>query len=439
MNYRQATIRISGRRRKASPESSPMRTATLSLLVAALMFASPPSTTTNQHCQHEQTQTTTIRSFWAAEAMSPAADLTAAAAAAVVRRNVISGAAIFTVGDAAAQILTNNSKNKAKQLAEKLMEKGVAITIPLTDTESDSDSEEEATLERTTIIQTNRKTTKTTKNILAKTAASLDINRLSTSMILGSIWSGFCVPFIYGNVEKTFPGKGDLRQILTKVLVTCSILSTIGNYATMFARRAIAQYTTYQFDTTSSLRLKWFSKPIESMLLFLAILKGCFKSCNRDIMEVIVDDLKIWPLYDLTCYSIIPPAWRPITTSIMSSGWAAYMSVVSAREAEDEDDVELSVEVSPSSKQLKLASIVSTIEPLSIPAVSELETKLDAKPHPAIQVTPLDLFPKPPSASAIIASSDSETTKRLIGVTGGDASNFTAASPSPPLHRNMGD
>jgi len=371
--------------------------------------------------------------------MSPAADLTAAAAAAVVRRNVISGAAIFTVGDAAAQILTNNSKNKAKQLAEKLMEKGVAITIPLTDTESDSDSEEEATLERTTIIQTNRKTTKTTKNILAKTAASLDINRLSTSMILGSIWSGFCVPFIYGNVEKTFPGKGDLRQILTKVLVTCSILSTIGNYATMFARRAIAQYTTYQFDTTSSLRLKWFSKPIESMLLFLAILKGCFKSCNRDIMEVIVDDLKIWPLYDLTCYSIIPPAWRPITTSIMSSGWAAYMSVVSAREAEDEDDVELSVEVSPSSKQLKLASIVSTIEPLSIPAVSELETKLDAKPHPAIQVTPLDLFPKPPSASAIIASSDSETTKRLIGVTGGDASNFTAASPSPPLHRNMGD
>jgi hypothetical protein len=426
-----------------------MRKATLSLLVAALMFASPPSITTNQHCEQTQTQpqtTTTIRSFWAV-AMSPAADLTAAAAAAVVRRNVISGAAIFTVGDAAAQMLTNNSKAKAKQLAEKLMEKAVAITIPLTerdsgsDSDSDSDSEEEATLERRTIIQPNRQKTKTPKTILAKTVASLDINRLSTSMILGAIWSGFCVPFIYGNVEKTFPGKGDLRQILTKVLVTCSLLSTIGNYATMFARRAIAQYTTYQFDKTSSLRLKWFSKPIESMLLFLAILKGCFKSCNRDILEVIVDDLKIWPLYDLTCYSIISPAWRPITTSIMSSGWAMYMSVVSAKEAQDEDEVEWSAKVSSSSssKPIQIASIVSTIEPLPIPAVSELETKLDAKPSPAIQVTPLDLFPKPPSASAIIASSNSETTKRLIGVTGGEASNITAASPSPPLYRNMDD
>jgi hypothetical protein len=422
-----------------------MRTTTLSILVAALMFASPPSTT--NHCRYdEHKQETTIR-FWAAEAMSPEAGLTAAASAAVVRRNVISGAAIFTVGDAAAQMLTKNSKAKAKsKQQQKETKKAVAIKIPRTDAEttdsnsdsdsdsnSDSDSEEEAA-ERTKIIQTNGKKTKNT-NILANTVSSvssLDVNRLWTSMILGAIWSGFCVPFIYGNVEKRFPGKGDLRQILTKVLVTCSILSTIGNYATMFARRAIAQYTTYQFDKTSSLRLKWFSKPIESILLLLAILKGCFKSCNRDIVEVIVDDLKIWPLYDLTCYSIIPPAWRPITTSIMSSGWAMYMSVASAKEEDEEEE---------SSKPQKNASIIPTIEPVSIHAVSELETKLDAKPPQAIQVTPLDLFPKSPSAASAIISSDSETTKRLIGVTGGDASKFTAAggasSPSPSSHNNM--
>jgi len=336
--------------------------------------------------------------------MSPAADLTATAAAAVIRRNVISGAAIFTVGDAAAQML-----NSSKSTTTKTLSAAVAPPVP---------SSEDG-FEGVAVAQNSGRAASI--NLLSARVTGLDLNRLWSSTFLGAIWSGFCVPFIYGNVEKTFPGKANLRQILIKVLVTCSILSTIGNYATMFARRFIAQYTTYQFDKNSSLRLKWFSNPIQSILLFLAIFRGCFNSCNRDIREVIVDDLKIWPLYDLACYSLIPPAWRPITTSIMSSGWAMYMSIASAKEEEEEeldsfDRFDVSVDSS--------ASYYPSTTAIPIPAVPVHH----GQPVKKIRVTPLE---NP------FSNASSETTKRIIGVTGGTASDTSVpnsvANANAPL------
>ena len=370
MNSRTSTIRISEKRRRNGSRQTPIRISKshVSLLLAVLLFSTSPSLTTTNWSKSNRNGADRTIQYWAAEAMSPTAELSAAAAAAVVRRNVISGAAIFTVGDAAAQLLTNSKQSKQRKTS----------IVPTADAQSIA--MEESTLQ--SVRQTNR---------IATAFASLDKNRLYSSTVLGAIWSGFCVPFIYGTVEKTFPGKANIRQVLIKVLVTCSILSTLGNYVTMFARRFAAQYTTYQFDKTSSLRLKWFSKPIESTLLFLAIFKSCFQSCNRDIGEVIVDDLKIWPLYDLTCYSLISPYWRPITTSIMSSGWAMYMSVVSAKEQSDEEASETSF-AEPSVK----------IEP--------------------IQVTPL--VPLPEKAAS------KETTNRLIRVKGGESTNVNNVPPS---------
>ena len=64
-----------------------------------------------------------------------------------------------------------------------------------------------------------------------------------------------------------------------------------------------------------------------------ADLRDCVRGCNRDIWKVIRTDLQVWPLYDLFCYSLIGPSWRPIITAVMSSAWATYMSAVSARTA----------------------------------------------------------------------------------------------------------
>lgn len=57
-------------------------------------------------------------------------------------------------------------------------------------------------------------------------------------------------------------------------------------------------------------------------------LKECISTCNCYFRQVVVDDLR--PLYDIACYSMIPPTMRPITTSIKSSLWAMHMTIASA-------------------------------------------------------------------------------------------------------------
>ncbi|OEU12130.1 hypothetical protein FRACYDRAFT_244390 [Fragilariopsis cylindrus CCMP1102] len=341
--------------------------------------------------------------LFADAAVVPTATATAAAKA-IIRRNIISGATIFTIGDIAAQVLTmpsipssktktipspttattppttvgSNTKKIGENKKKIVKIKTPSLTVPAVvssatasatdsgidsdtdtdiDTESDTDIESDNEESEITIIKTTKlkgtaaatetakipTTRRTTGILFVQKLIHLDINRLLISTILGGLWSGYVVPFVYGNVELYYPGKTSIKQILVKVGITCSILSTVGNYLTMFIRRFVTLYIMYQFNHQSSIRLKWLTKPYESLLLFMALFKGCFKSCNSDIMEIIIDDLKIWPLYDLTCYSIISPYWRPITTSIMSSGWAIYMSIISAREVnhketDNEDD-----------------------------------------------------------------------------------------------------
>jgi len=253
----------------------------------------------------------------------------------------------------------------------------------------------------------------------------LDKNRLWSATVLGAIWSGFCVPFIYGNVENRFPGKATLRQILTKVLVTCSILSTIGNYATMFARRFVAQCTTLQFDKESSLRFQWFARPVGSLQLLGATCKGCVKSCNHDIGEVIVDDLKIWPLYDLTCYGLIPPAWRSFTTSIMSSGWAMYMSVVSAKEQheeEDDDGIHEHERARLHGRESKSETYHKQVQVLRVETQSTKNTSNGKSSATAATSTPQDnktVRVTSVAAPSKVIPASSKTTKRIIAVAGG--------------------
>lgn len=304
--------------------------------------------------------------MWAVEALNPTGGAAAAAtgavaakvaAAALVRRNVIFGATVFTVGDFAAQLLTAAKKKKMQQ--QKITKIVPAEThqpyhprgggrAPLGGSLLPSDMYKISAAKNMRISGGIRETEKQlvpkqnlTSNVgnLGTNDFNIDMNRLLTSTFLGAVYSGFCVPFVYGNVERTF------RHTVTKVIVTCSILSTVGNYVTMFARRFIAQYAEHAFHSqSSSLRIQWFKQPTESALLFVAILKSCIRSCNRDFKEVVIDDLKIWPIHDLACFSLIQPAWRPITTSIASSGWAMYMSLVSAKDSDDEHEQELGEE-----------------------------------------------------------------------------------------------
>ena len=182
--------------------------------------------------------------------LNPAAS---AAAKSIIRKNVISGAAIFTAGDAAAQLYTSTSS----------------------------------------------------------TDNNIDTGRLASSSCIGAIWSGLVIPNLYATAESVLPGRSKSR-ILGKMLITCGILSTGGNYITMLSRRMIQLMRNIEGGPTS--------------------FEDCLQSCNRDIGHVIKDDMKIWPAYDIMCFSLIPPRLRTFTTAIMSSSWAMYISIVSDKD-----------------------------------------------------------------------------------------------------------
>jgi len=196
---------------------------------------------------------------------------------AAMRRDMIAGATIFAVGDVAAQFLTR--KRDAVPATSATSSAAIAAVVPT-----------------------------------GGGAISFDKHRLSSAALLGCVWSGICVPAVYSFVESLFPGRS-AKKIFLKMLVTCSILSTVGNYVTMLARRLMMLFAPGGISDLGK----------------RASIIACVQNCNEDIPEVIADDLKIWPLYDIACYSIVPPSLRPITTALMSSVWATYMSVVSAK------------------------------------------------------------------------------------------------------------
>lgn len=192
-----------------------------------------------------------------------------------MRRDILAGAIIFSVGDVGAQILTNRRGQQQQQ-------------------------------------QQQHKWT-------------LDQQRFAISTTLGAFWAGVCNPAVYRSVERLFPGTVSIAHVLAKMLITCSILSTAGNYFTMFFRRWALHLCSFVQN-----------KSERNFATVVSRLKICIATCNQDIVEVISDDLKIWPLYDVMCFSIIPPAIRPISTAIMASLWSMYMSIASAKTSQEE-------------------------------------------------------------------------------------------------------
>lgn len=206
-----------------------------------------------------------------------------------LRRNVLSGAVIFTVGDVGAQYLTAWKKNR----------QGNNEKVPF----------------------------------------RLDQRRLTISTALGAVWAGVANPAVYNAVERLLPGSaGSIGRVLLKMALSCSVLSTAGNWITMFIRRAAIQVCDHVVAHDGP-RL-------------VSRLRATAGECNRDFYEVLTDDLKVWPLYDVLCYSVVPPVARPVTTAIMSSLWSMYMSIASAGHNDDETTllVESSARLVPESE-----------------------------------------------------------------------------------------
>ena len=207
----------------------------------------------------------------------------------VLEHNILSGAIIFTVGDVGAQYLTSHSY----------------------------------------------------------ASFVLDRQRLGISTALGAVWLGVANPAVYTAVERAFPGHDSWTRIFLKMILSCSVLSTVGNWTTMFIRRYLShichtvrdvygvtrrQQQQQQGSDTTKDHPASTSRQLYATLwnvLHTKFRHTC-ASCNDDFWQVLVDDLMIWPAYDILCYAVIPPMARPITTAIMASCWSIYMSIASA-------------------------------------------------------------------------------------------------------------
>ena len=148
------------------------------------------------------------------------------------------------------------------------------------------------------------------QNIEASSRA-LDGRRLANAAGLGTLWYGLVVPNVYDLAEHLFPGR-TARRVLLKTIVSCAILSVPGNYANLALRRLLAP---------GDARDGSLAERVERAL----------SDVNSIFSRVVANDLRVWPLYDVICYSVLPPHLRSPCTAVVSTAWHTYISCMAAR------------------------------------------------------------------------------------------------------------
>ena len=134
--------------------------------------------------------------------------------------------------------------------------------------------------------------------------------RLTRAASVGTLYGGIILPFVYQLAEHLFPGKS-VRNIVLKTCVSCSMLSTGGNYYSLLIRRLL--------------------HPSPVAECFEERLGRCISSVHAIFVDVLLDDLKVWPLYDLLCFAVVPPQLRPTATAVVSVCWHSYVSFIANR------------------------------------------------------------------------------------------------------------
>ena len=136
--------------------------------------------------------------------------------------------------------------------------------------------------------------------------------RVLSAAGLGLVYGGVLLPSVYQLAEGLFPGVSP-RTVLAKVLLACSLLSTFGNYFSMFWRRC-AQPSPAP-PGTESLGQR-FSR--------------VGRSVTADMPSVLKADMCVWPAYDTLNFALIPPFVRPLTTVLVATCWHTFIAYSAA-------------------------------------------------------------------------------------------------------------
>ncbi|KAJ1453432.1 hypothetical protein M885DRAFT_567491 [Pelagophyceae sp. CCMP2097] len=138
----------------------------------------------------------------------------------------------------------------------------------------------------------------------AEVSASDRLARCSSAAVQGAVQFGFLQSSWYRFIDKAVPTphKFCVVALATKVGATWIVLGAIGNAVNMCYRRAVVPGA--RFD-------------------------DALEYTRRNAGEVILNDLKVWPIFDVLLFTVFPPPLRPGSALIGAFAWNTYLSIAS--------------------------------------------------------------------------------------------------------------
>ncbi len=128
----------------------------------------------------------------------------------------------------------------------------------------------------------------------------LSPRRLANAGFAGALFNGILLPQWYLLLHKVSPGQETAKTIAAKILSNCVAWGCVGNAAIMATRRLL--------DGDSWAKTE--------------------RAIRRDLWDVMKNDYKIWPLYDVLCFTCIPRHMQGMSTGTLGILWATYLSFV---------------------------------------------------------------------------------------------------------------
>lgn len=132
----------------------------------------------------------------------------------------------------------------------------------------------------------------------------LSPRRLANAGFAGAVFNGVLLPQWYLLMHKVSPGAETAKTIAAKILGNCVAWGCVGNAAIMAMRRMLDGESWEQTE----------------------------RAVRRDLWGVMKNDYKIWPLYDVLCFTCIPRHMHGLSTGTLGIVWAAYLSYVTHTE-----------------------------------------------------------------------------------------------------------
>lgn len=132
----------------------------------------------------------------------------------------------------------------------------------------------------------------------------LSPRRLANAGFAGAVFNGVLLPQWYLLLHKLSPGAETAKTIAAKILGNCVAWGCVGNAAIMAMRRMLDGESWAQTE----------------------------RAVRRDLWGVMKNDYKIWPLYDVLCFTCIPRHMHGLSTGTLGILWATYLSYVTHTE-----------------------------------------------------------------------------------------------------------